>query len=89
MAHLIGTLRDGTVNVIKAPFMDTNSYVVGFKGYVVGDSAAILAEWIPLYATPVFQSPDLNNYQGMMSLYSLFINNPEYYLKGTISNYSA
>lgn len=88
-AHHIGTLRDGTVNVIKAPFMDSNTYVVGFKGYVVGDSAAILAEWIPLYATPVFQSPDLNNYQGMMSLYSLFINNPEYYLKGTISNYAA
>ena len=88
-AHKIGTLRDGTVAVIKAPFMDPNTYVVGFKGYVVGDAAAILAEWIPLYATPVFQAPDLNNSQGLMSLYSLFINNAQYFLKGTISNYTA
>ena len=87
--HKIGTLRDGTVSVIKVPFMDSNTYCVGFKGYVVGDSATILAEWIPLYATPVFQSPDLNNYQGMMSLYDLFVNNAGYYRFGRISNYSA
>lgn len=87
--HKIGTLRDGTVAVIKVPTMNVNTYVVGFKGYVVGDSAAIMAEWVPLYATPVFQSFDLNNYQGMMSLYDLFINNAGYYRKGTISNYSA
>lgn len=87
--HKIGTLRDGTVSVIKVPFMDPNTYVVGFKGYVIGDSATILAEWIPLYATPVFQSPDLNNYQGMMSLYDLFVNNAGYYRFGRITGYGA
>lgn len=87
--HKIGTLRDGTVAVIKVPTMATNTYVVGFKGYVVGDAATILAEWIPLYASPVFQSYDLNSYQGMMSLYEIVMNNTAYYLSGTISNYNA
>lgn len=87
--HLIGTLRDGTVQVIKNPFMDADTYVVGFKGYVLGDAPTILAEWIPLYASPVFQAPDLNNYQGLMSLYALVDNNVKYYVKGVISNYAA
>lgn len=46
-AHKIGSLRDGSVDVIKAPFLDTNTYIIGFKGYMPGDSATILAEWIP------------------------------------------
>lgn len=88
-AHRIGTLRNGTVDVIKAPFMNTNTYCVGFKGYMPGDSATILAEWIPLYMTPVWQSPDLQGQRGVMSMYDLFVNNSAYYRKGTISNYGA
>lgn len=87
--HKIGTLRDGTVAIIKVPSMSLTTYVVGFKGYVVGDAAAILAEWVPLYASPVFQAPDLSNQQGMMSLYTTIINNAGYYLKGSVSNYVA
>ena len=88
--HKIGTLRDGTVAVIKNPFMNQNTYVIGFKGYVMGDAATILAEWIPLYATPVFQAPELQNYQGMTSLYHLENNQAvAYYRYGTISNYGA
>lgn len=87
--HKIGTLRDGTVAVIKVPAMNANTYVIGFKGYVVGDASTILAEWIPLYASPVFNSYDLNNYQGMMSLYAMVMNNTAYYRTGTISNYTA
>lgn len=85
----IGTLRDGTVSVIKVPTMSVNDYVVGFKGYVVGDAAIVLGEWIPLYATPVFQAPDLINSAGMMSLYASVINQRLYYRKGTISNFTA
>lgn len=87
--HVIGFLRDGTVPVIKVPRMNANTYVIGFKGYVVGDAATILAEWIPLYASPLFRAPDLNNSQGLMSLYALVNNNPGYYFKGTVSNYVA
>lgn len=88
-AHKVGTLRDGTVDVIKAPFLNTNEYVVGFKGYMPGDSATILAEWIPMYFTPIFQSPNLQGERGLMSLYDLFVNNAGYYRKGTISSYTA
>jgi len=87
--HKIGTLRDGAVSVIKVPSMNPNSYVVGFKGYVVGDSATILAEWVPLYATPVWQSPDLNNHQGLMSLYAMVTNESGYYKRGIVSGYTA
>lgn len=87
--HKIGEMRDGTLDVIKVPFMDPDTYVIGFKGYVVGDSATILAEWVPLYATPVFKAPDLTNSQGMMSLYALVSNNTAYYRTGLTSNYAA
>lgn len=88
-AHKIGTLRDGTVDVIKSPALDTNTYIVGYKGYMPGDSATILAEWIPLYFTPVWNSPDLQGHRGVMSMYDMFVNVGTYYRKGTVSNYTA
>jgi len=88
-AHVIGYLRDGTVAVVKSLTLNTNTFVVGYKGYMAGDSATILAEWVPLYFTPVFQNPNLLNSQGVMSMYDLFVNNAGYYVKGTISNYGA
>lgn len=88
-AHEIGTLRDGTVTVIKSLTMQTNDYVFGFKGYQMGEAATILAEWIPVYFTPVFQAPTLSNSQGTMSMYDLFVNNKDYYYKGTLTNYGA
>ncbi|MCS6785098.1 MAG: hypothetical protein NZ581_07910, partial [Candidatus Caldarchaeum sp.] len=91
-AHLMGTLRDGTIAVIKVPNTDiipANDYVVGFKGYMTGDSATIVAEWIPLYTSPEFVSPNLTNSQGMFSAYAIVPNNVSYYLRGTVSNYTA
>jgi hypothetical protein len=41
--------------------MSTNDFVVGFKGYMAGDAAMVLAEWIPIYFTPVWQAPYLQN----------------------------
>jgi len=88
-AHVIGWLRDGTVAVIKSLNMSANSYVVGYKGYMAGDSATILAEWIPIYFTPTFQAPTMYNQQGVMSMYDMFVNRANYYLQGTISSYGA
>lgn len=90
--HRIGTLRDGTVAVVKVPntaILSANGYVFGFKGYMTGDSATILAEWIPMYFSPTFQAPTLVNSQGAFSAYDLFVNQPNYYLTGTLSNYAA
>jgi len=88
-AHKIGTLRDGTVDVIKTPTLGTNDYIIGYKGYMPGDAATILAEWIPMYYTPIFYSPELQASRGMMSMYDLFVNVATYFRKGTVSSYSA
>jgi hypothetical protein len=89
-SYVVGHMRDGTVPVIRATkVMGTNDYIVGYKGYMAGDAAVVLAEWIPIYFTPVFQAPTLQNQQGLMSMYDLFVNNAGYMVKGTVSNYTA
>ena len=89
--YLAGTLRDGTIAVIAVPYSKTlpsDQVVFGFKGFQLGDSAIVLAEWIPLYFTPTFQAPNLKNHKGAMSFYDLFINKPEYLARGAISNFN-
>ena len=89
--YLAGTLRDGTINVIAVPYTSTlaaDQVVFGFKGFQLGDSAIILAEWVPLYFTPTFQAPNLRNHKGALSFYDLFINKPEYLVKGAIANFN-
>lgn len=88
-ATVIGTLRDGTIDVIRSRDMGTNDYVVGFKGMMAGDSSVIFAEWIPIYFTPIFEAPVLKNSRGVASFYDLFINNKDYFAKGSISNFAA
>ena len=56
-SHVIGTVRDGTVTIVKSLTLDADTMIFGYKGYMAGDSATILAEWIPVYFTPTFQSP--------------------------------
>lgn len=85
----IGTLRDGTIDVIRVPEMDTNTYVVGYKGYMPGDSAVILADWVPVYFTPIHQAPELTNARGIMSLYDLVVNERNYFVKGKVQNFLA
>ena len=89
--YLAGTLRDGTISVIAVPYTRTlaaDQVVFGFKGFQLGDSAIILAEWVPLYFTPTFQAPNLRNHKGALSFYDLFINKPEYLVKGAIANFN-
>lgn len=89
--YLAGTLREGTINVIAVPYTKTlaaDEVIFGFKGFQLGDSAIILAEWIPLYFTPTFQAPNLKNHKGALSFYDLFINKPEYLVKGYLKNFN-
>lgn len=87
-AYKAGTWK-GYVDVIFDPSLDANTYIFGFRGMVLGDAALILGEWIPLYLTPIFQSPDLINTQGLLSMYGTLLNNQKYYFKGTLSGYVA
>lgn len=92
--YLAGTLRDGTISVIAVPYvaegavMAEDEIIFGFKGFQMGDSAVVLAEWVPLYFTPTFQAPNLKNHKGCLSFYDLFVNNPKYLVKGEIKNYN-
>ncbi len=90
--HVIGTMRNGTVTVIKVindTVLGANDFIFGYKGYMAGDAATILAEWIPVYFTPTFQSPQFQNETGVMSMYDMFVNNAGYYKKGSVTNYGA
>lgn len=89
--YLAGTLREGTISVIAVPYSKTlqeDHVIFGFKGFQLGDSAIVLAEWVSLYFTPTFQAPNLKNHKGALSFYDLFINKPEYICKGVISNFN-
>ena len=89
--YLAGTLRDGTISVIAVPYTKTlaaDEVIFGFKGFQLGDSSIVLAEWVPLYFTPTFQAPNLKNHRGALSFYDLFMNKPEYMVKGYISNFN-
>ena len=89
--YLAGTLRDGTINVIAVPYAKTlaaDEVIFGFKGFQLGDSSIVLAEWVPLYFTPTFQAPNLKNHRGALSFYDLFLNKPEYMVKGYIANFN-
>jgi len=88
-----GTIDNGTIPVLvminSGSLVGPNDFICGFKGYQMGDSAVILAEWIPLYFTALWESPNLINMRGLMSLYDLFINRPQYLVKGQVSNFNA
>lgn len=89
--YLAGTLREGTIAVIAVPYTKTlaaDQVIFGFKGFQLGDSAIVLAEWVPLYMTPTFQAPNLKNHKGCLSFYDLFVNKPEYLIRGVISNFN-
>lgn len=89
--YLAGTLRDGTISVIAVPYSKTlpaDQVIFGFKGFQFGDSSIVLAEWVPLYFTPTFQAPNLKNHRGALSFYDLFLNKPEYMVKGAIANFN-
>lgn len=89
--YLAGTLNEGTISVIAVPYTKTlgaDEVIFGFKGFQVGDSSVVLAEWVPLYFTPTFQAPNLRNHKGALSFYDLFLNKPEYLCKGYIQNFN-
>ena len=92
-SYRIGTLRDGTIPVIKAAGdqsqITTNDMIFGYKGYQFGDASMILAEFVPLYVTAEFQNPNLQNERGLVSMYDLKENNTSYLVRGTVSNYGA
>ena len=85
-AHRVGVYR-GRIDVVYDMGMPTNDIIFGFKGMQLGDAAIIVASWIPIYMTPVFQNSNLQNSQGLLSMYDILVNNSSYFTKGTVSNF--
>ena len=77
----MGTLWNGTVQVIRSPSLNPNEYVFGYKGHLIGDSAVILGEYHPLHLQRGSENLRLT------SIYDLFVNNPEYCCKGKLLNF--
>ena len=83
--YLLGTLEDGKINVIFAVGIVADDEVVyGFRGFKTGDAALVVAEFVPLYFTPVFSAPHLVDSQGCLSMYDAFVNNKDYLVKAKI-----
>ena len=87
--YLYGTLQDGSVRVIVAPYMPTTEFVIYFKGYGPGDNPVLYASWLDLYVTPDITMYDLNTYQALASFYDIQVNEfvVGYVWRGYITNY--
>lgn len=83
--HKIGTY-DG-LTVIKDPFMDANTYTLGFKGDSYLYAGFMLAPYIPLFTTPTLITSDLVAQKGFYSANSYKVLNPGLFTKGTISGF--
>ena len=82
-SYHFGTLENGSVNVVKSFDVPANCYIVGYKGYSTGDSALIVADWIPFYTAPELQLPSMRNQQGVASFYALHVNNKDYWKRAS------
>lgn len=78
-----------TVNnmvVIQNPDMDSNSYVLGYKGDNYLMSSFIYAPYIPLFATPTLITSDLIAQKGFLSAAGFKVVNAGLFCSGTISS---
>lgn len=84
-SYFYGTLDNGAVSVVKSFDIPANCYIVGYKGYITGDSALIVADWIPFYTAPELQLPNMRNQQGVASFYALHVNNKDYWKRAQVT----
>lgn len=81
--HVIGTL-DGRWKVIKNPFYDADSFIVGYKGTSYLEGGYIYAPFLPLFTTPTVMLDDFVNRKGVRTIYGKKMLNPHFYAKGRI-----
>jgi len=81
--HVIGTL-DGRWKVIKNPFYDADTFVVGYKGNSYLEGGYIYAPFLPLYTTPTVMLDDFVNRKGVATIYGKKMLNTHFYCKGRI-----
>lgn len=72
--------------VIQNPFMNSNTYTLGFKGDSYLYASFIYAPYIPLFATPTLITSDLIAQKGFLSSAGFKVINTGLFCQGTITN---
>ena len=80
----IGTLQ-GRWSIYKDPYMDADSFLVGWKGNSFMEAGYVFAPYVPLYTTPTYTLDDMLVRKAMMSSYAKKSINSLFYSTGTIT----
>lgn len=78
-----GTLS-GRWKVYKDPSIDTNRWMVGYRGDNLYDTGMIYAPWLPVYTIPSYMLGDMVGRKVLGSMYALKTVNPKMYQLGTM-----
>lgn len=80
----IGTLQ-GRWSIYKDPYMDADTFLVGWKGNSFLEAGYVFAPYVPLYTTPTYVLDDMLNRKGMMSQYGVKAVNGDFYATGSVT----
>lgn len=86
--QLAGTL-DNQMKIFYDPFLDEDSYLVGYKGNLFLDAGFVLGDYLPLFASQMVMLEDFMGRRGYASLYGTRMINNGMYVKGTITRLPA
>ena len=73
-------------DIIVDPFMDSMTYVMGFKGDSMLYGGFLYAPYIPLFSTPTLVTADLIAHKGFMSAAGFLVINNGMFCNGVITN---
>jgi hypothetical protein len=80
----VGTLQ-GRWSIYKDPYLDADTFLVGWKGSSFLEAGYVFAPYVPLYTTPTYVLDDMLNRKGMMSQYGVKAINGDFYATGSIT----
>jgi len=80
----IGTLQ-GRWSIYKDPYLDADTFLIGWKGTSFLEAGYVFAPYVPLYTTPTYVLDDMLNRKGMMSQYGVKSINGDYYVTGEVT----
>jgi len=80
----VGTLQ-GRWSIYKDPYMDADTFLVGWKGSSFLEAGYVYAPYVPLYTTPTYVLDDMLNRKGMMSQYGVKAINGDFYATGQVT----
>lgn len=80
----MGTLA-GRWSIYKDPYLDADTFLVGWKGTSFLEAGYVYAPYVPLYTTPTYVLDDMLNRKGMMTQYGVKAINGDMYVTGTVT----